>query len=166
MLHAIYRRKKMIEEGMKAPPFTLPDKDGNEISLESYRGSYVLVYFYPKDNTPGCTAEACSIRDTMPAFSEIGLTVLGISADSAESHRKFSDKYSLGFTLLTDKDHATMEAYGAYGEKMMYGKKTVGVIRSSFLIAPDGTIAKVWKKVNTKTHGEDVRKALEEIKGR
>ena len=155
----------MIEEGMKAPLFTLPDKDGNDVSLESYRGRHVLVYFYPKDNTPGCTAEACSIRDSMPRFSELGLEVLGISADSAQSHKRFAEKHNLDFTLLTDADHAVMEAYGAYGEKMMYGKKTVGVIRSSFLIAPDGTVAKVWKKVNTKTHGEDVRKALEEIKG-
>ena len=154
----------MIEEGMMAPLFTLPDKDGNDVSLESYRGRYVLVYFYPKDNTPGCTAEACSIRDTMPRFSELGLEVLGISADSAQSHRKFAEKHGLDFTLLTDSDHAVMETYGAYGEKMMYGKKTIGVIRSSFLIAPDGTVARVWKKVNTKTHGEDVRKALEEIK--
>ena len=154
----------MIEEGMMAPLFTLPDKDGNDVSLGSYRGRYVLVYFYPKDNTPGCTAEACSIRDSMPRFSERGLEVLGISADSAQSHKRFAEKHDLDFTLLTDADHAVMEAYGAYGEKMMYGKKTVGVIRSSFLIAPDGTVAKVWKKVNTKTHGEDVRKVLEEIK--
>lgn len=155
----------MLEEGTKAPLFTLPDKDGNEISLESFRGRYVLVYFYPRDNTPGCTAEACSIRDNMPDFSTLGLSVLGISPDKAESHKRFAEKYGLDFTLLSDTDHKVMEEYGAYGEKMMYGKKTVGVIRSSFLIAPDGTIAKVWKKVSTKTHGEDVKKAFSEITG-
>ena len=156
----------MMEEGMKAPLFTLQDKDGNMVSLESFRGSYVLVYFYPKDNTPGCTVEACSIRDNMPDLSSLGLTVIGISPDKGESHRKFIDKYGLGFTLLSDPEHRTMEEYGAYGEKMMYGKKTVGVIRSSFLIDPEGTIVKVWKKVNTKTHGEDVRKVLAEIQGK
>ena len=155
-----------MEEGMDAPLFTLPDKDGNEVSLADYRGKYVLVYFYPKDNTPGCTAEACSIRDTMPHFSDLGLEVLGISADGAQSHRKFSEKYGLNFTLLSDENHSVMEAYGAYGEKMMYGKKTTGIIRSSFLIGPDGTVLKIWRKVSTKTHGEDVRKALEEIRNR
>ncbi len=153
----------MIEEGTKAPDFTLPDKDGNAVSLESYRGRYVLVYFYPKDNTPGCTAEACSIRDAMPDFSALSLSVIGISPDKAESHRRFAEKYSLDFTLLSDTDHRTMEAYGAYGEKTLYGKKTVGVIRSSFLIDPEGNVVKVWKKVNTKTHGEDVKKAFSEI---
>ena len=156
----------MIEEGMEAPLFTLPDKDGNEVSLESFRGSYVLVYFYPRDNTPGCTAEACSIRDNMPDFTSLGLTVLGISPDKAESHRRFGEKYSLTFTLLSDTEHRTMEEYGAYGEKMMYGKKTVGVIRSSFLIDPDGIVRKVWKKVNTKTHGDDVKKAFSELIGK
>ena len=156
----------MTEEGMEAPLFTLPDKDGNEVSLESFRGSYVLVYFYPRDNTPGCTAEACSIRDNMPDFTSLGLTVLGISPDKAESHRRFGEKYSLTFTLLSDTEHRTMEEYGAYGEKMMYGKKTVGVIRSSFLIDPDGIVRKVWKKVNTKTHGDDVKKAFSELIGK
>ena len=156
----------MIEEGMEAPLFTLPDKDGNEVSLESFLGSYVLVYFYPRDNTPGCTAEACSIRDSMPDFTSLGLTVLGISPDKAESHRRFGEKYSLTFTLLSDTEHRTMEEYGAYGEKMMYGKKTVGVIRSSFLIDPDGIVRKVWKKVNTKTHGDDVKKAFSELIGK
>ena len=153
----------MIEIGEKAPLFTLSDSNGNDVSLESFRGQYVLVYFYPRDNTPGCTAEACSIRDNMPDFSSLGLTVLGISPDSAASHVKFIDKHGLNFTLLCDPDHSTMEKYGAYGEKVLYGKRSLGVIRSSFLIDREGNVAKVWKKVNTKTHGEDVKKALEEI---
>ena len=153
----------MLEEGTKAPLFTLQDRNGSDVSLESFRGGYVLVYFYPRDNTPGCTAEACSIRDNMPDFESLGLSVIGISPDKAESHRRFGEKYGLSFTLLSDPEHKTMEAYGAYGEKMMYGKKTMGVIRSSFLIDPEGTIVKVWKKVNTKTHGDDVRKAFLEI---
>lgn len=150
----------MLEENTLAPDFTLPDQDGKEVTLSSYRGQKVILYFYPKDNTPGCTKEACSLRDNMPGFGEVNAVVIGVSPDKAESHVKFRDRFSLPFTLLSDPEHKVMEAYGAYGEKMLYGKNTTGVIRSTFLIGEDGKILKVWKKVNTATHGEDVRKYL------
>lgn len=153
----------MPEVGSKAPDFSLPDQNGNLVSLSSFAGRKVVLYFYPKDNTPGCTKEACSLNSELDAFRDLNVEVVGVSADSQASHQKFIAKYSLGFTLLSDVDHSVMEAYGAYGEKMMYGKKTVGVIRSTFLIGEDGTILKIWRKVNTATHGEDVRKALSEL---
>ena len=152
----------MIEEKKIAPDFTLLDQNGNEVTLSSFRGNNVILYFYPKDNTPGCTKEACSLRDNIPDFENLNATVIGISPDKSESHVKFRDKLTLPFTLLSDPEHKVMEMYGAYGEKILYGKKTIGVIRSTFLIGEDGTVLKVWKKVNTATHGDDVRKYLRE----
>lgn len=151
----------MIEEGMMAPDFTLPDENGNDVALSSLRGQRVVLYFYPKDNTPGCTKEACSLRDNAGALESLNAAVVGISPDSSASHAKFIAKHDLPFHLLSDPDHRVMEMYGAYGEKMMYGKKTIGVIRSTFIIAADGTVEKVYRKVNTATHGDDVRKFLE-----
>ena len=153
----------MLETGQMAPDFTLPDQDGQPFTLSSLRGGYVVLYFYPKDNTSGCTKEACSLNGELDAFRGLGARVVGVSADGSESHQRFIARYSLGFTLLSDGDHEVMKAYGAYGEKTMYGKKTVGVIRSTFLIDPEGRIARIWRKVNTATHGQDVRAALEAL---
>ena len=147
----------------QAPDFTLPSQDGDNVTLSSLRGKKVVLYFYPRDNTSGCTKEACSFRDSFPALSGLNATVIGISPDSVESHKKFAQKHQLPFTLLSDKDKSVMTAYGAYGEKKLYGKVTTGVIRTTFLIDEEGNILKTWKKINTQTHGEDVRKALEEL---
>ncbi len=151
----------MLAEGTKAPLFTLDDQNGNNVSLLDFRGQKVVLYFYPKDNTPGCTKEACSIRDNMPDFSRLNVKILGVSRDSGESHRKFIEKQNLNFTLLSDPGHQVMEEYGAWGEKTLYGKKSMGVIRSTFVINEDGVIEKVYKKVNTATHGEDLKKYFE-----
>ena len=151
----------MLAEGTKAPLFTLADQDGNNVSLSDFRGQKVVLYFYPKDNTPGCTKEACSIRDNMPDFSRLNVKIFGVSRDSGESHRKFIEKQNLNFTLLSDPEHKVMEEYGAWGEKTLYGKKSMGVIRSTFVINEDGVIEKVYKKVNTATHGEDLKKYFE-----
>ncbi len=151
----------MLETGTKAPDFTLPDENGNMVTLSSFAGKKVILYFYPKDNTPGCTKEACSLRDTIEDLAKLNAVVIGISPDSSASHTKFKEKHNLPFTLLSDPEHKIMELYGAYGEKMLYGKKTIGVIRTTYIISEDGSIEKVYKKVNTATHGEDVRKYLE-----
>ena len=151
----------MLAEGTKAPLFTLDDQNGNNVSLSDFRGQKVVLYFYPKDNTPGCTREACSIRDNMPDFSRLNVKIFGVSRDSGESHRKFIEKQNLNFTLLSDPEHKVMEEYGAWGEKTLYGRKSMGVIRSTFVINEDGVIEKVYKKVNTATHGEDLKKYFE-----
>jgi peroxiredoxin Q/BCP len=153
----------MIEEGKAAPAFSLTDGDGNKVSLKDLKGRNVVLYFYPKDDTPGCTKEACGFRDLWKDIQALNTVVLGVSADGAESHRKFTTKYKLPFPLLSDPDRAVMEKYGAYGEKMMYGKKTMGVIRSTVLIGPDGKVKKHWKRVaKAETHPEQV---LEVLKG-
>ncbi|MEZ4333756.1 MAG: thioredoxin-dependent thiol peroxidase [Myxococcota bacterium] len=136
-----------IEEGKKAPAFTLPDQDGKQHALKDYAGKHVLVYFYPRDDTPGCTKEACGFRDLFGDLKKRGMVVLGVSPDGAAAHQKFIQKYALPFTLLSDADKSVMTKYGAYGEKMMYGKKTTGVIRSSVWIGPDGKVIKHWKRV-------------------
>jgi len=136
-----------IAEGKKAPDFTLEDANGKRVSLADFKGKDVIVYFYPKDDTPGCTKEACGFRDSWKDLQKAGVVVLGISADSAASHAKFATKYKLPFPLLSDLDRKVMEAWGAYGDKMMYGKKTRGVIRSSVWIGPDGTVRKHWARV-------------------
>ncbi len=142
--------------GQPAPPFTLPDQDGTPVSLGDFAGSTVVVYFYPADDTPGCTKEACQFNDNLQAFSRSGVTVVGISPDGAEKHRRFRDKYGLQFPLLTDADRSIMTAYGAYGEKTLYGKKTVGVIRSTFIVAPNGTIQRAWYNVRADGHASKV----------
>ena len=153
----------MIDIGTIAPDFTLPDENGEERKLSDERGKIVVLYFYPRDNTPGCTKEACSLRDSIEDLKGLDAVVIGISPDKSESHRKFIDKFALPFHLLSDIEHSVMEKYGAYGEKMMYGKKTIGVIRTTYIIGKDGKVLKVFRKVNTATHGDDVRKALAEI---
>jgi peroxiredoxin Q/BCP len=150
-----------LDAGDTAPDFTLPDQDGKAVSLGDFAGKQVVVYFYPRDDTPGCTKEACQFNDNLAAFNKAKVPILGISADSAEKHRKFREKYGLKITLLTDADHAVGEAFGAWGEKTMYGKKTIGVIRSTFLIAADGTIARAWYHVKADGHAA---KVLEEVR--
>ena len=136
-----------IEEGKAAPAFTLQDAAGNKVALKDLRGRNVIVYFYPRDNTPGCTKEACGFRDLWRDIQKQDAVVLGVSPDSAASHQKFATQYRLPFTLLCDPDKKVMEKYGAWGEKMMYGKKTVGVIRSTVWIGPNGKVKKHWKRV-------------------
>jgi peroxiredoxin Q/BCP len=136
-----------IVEGRPAPAFTLSDARGQRVSLADFRGRDVIVYFYPKDDTPGCTKEACGFRDEWKALQRAGVVVLGISADAPDSHAAFAEKYRLPFPLLSDPERKVMEAWGAYGDKMMYGKKTKGVIRSTVWIGPDGTVRKHWARV-------------------
>jgi len=136
-----------IEEGKAAPVFTLKDAKGAKVALKELRGKDVILYFYPKDDTPGCTKEACGFRDLWKEIRKRGAVVLGVSPDGEASHRKFASKYKLPFTLLSDPDRKVMTKYGAFGEKMMYGKKTVGVIRSTVWIGPDGKVRKHWKRV-------------------
>jgi thioredoxin-dependent peroxiredoxin len=136
-----------IVEGRKAPDFTLEDARGERVSLADFKGKHVIVYFYPKDDTPGCTKEACGFRDYWKDLQKAGVVVLGVSADSGASHAKFATKYKLPFPLLSDPECKVMTAWGAYGDKVMYGKKTKGVIRSSVWIGPDGTVRKHWARV-------------------
>ena len=136
-----------IEEGKAAPPFSLKDRNGKAVALRDLRGKNVIIYFYPRDDTPGCTKEACGFRDLWNEIKKLHTVILGISPDSEESHKKFTTKYKLPFMLLSDTDKKVMTKYGAYGEKMMYGKKTTGVIRSTVWVGPDGKVQKHWKKV-------------------
>ena len=145
-----------LAAGDRAPAFTLPDQDGNPVSLADFAGSPVVVYFYPKDDTPGCTKEACQFNDNLRDFSRAGAAVVGISPDGQEAHRKFRAKYGLTFPLLSDPDHAVMSAYGAWGEKTLYGKKTVGVIRSTFLVDAEGRITRRWYNVRADGHAAKV----------
>lgn len=151
-----------IEEGKAAPAFTLTDAAGQKVSLADFKGKDVVVYFYPKDDTPGCTKEACGFRDHWAVLKKRGVVVIGISPDDAASHKKFIDKYALPFILLSDPERKVMEKYGAYGEKMMYGKKTTGVIRSTVLIGADGKVRKHWARVaKAETHPDAVLAALD-----
>jgi peroxiredoxin Q/BCP len=152
-----------IEEGQKAPDFTLPSDDGSKVKLSALRGNPVVLYFYPKDDTPGCTREACSFRDRSKQLQKMGAKVLGVSADSVDSHVKFRDKFKLNFPLLADVDHKVAEKYGAWREKNMYGKKSMGIQRSTFLIDAKGTVAKVWKAVQVDGHDEKVIEALKAL---
>lgn len=155
-----------IAEGKIAPPFTLTNARGTKVSLKDLRGKHVVVYFYPKDDTPGCTKEACGFRDLWTQLQDLDVVVLGISADSGAAHEKFAAKYSLPFTLLSDPDRTVMTAYSAYGEKMMYGKKTIGVIRSTVWIGPDGKVKKHWKRVpQAETHPAAVLEAVQQGQG-
>jgi peroxiredoxin Q/BCP len=151
-----------IEEGKRVPAFSLKDADGNAVALRDFAGSNVILYFYPRDDTSGCTKEACGFRDLWRKLQKHGAVVLGVSPDSPESHRKFSKKYKLPFTLLCDPDRKVMEKYGAWGEKTMYGKKKLGVIRSTTWIGPDGKVKKHWKKVaKAAEHPAQVLEALQ-----
>ncbi|HKX48575.1 MAG TPA: thioredoxin-dependent thiol peroxidase [Gaiellaceae bacterium] len=150
----------MLSEGDPAPDFTLPSDGGEEISLSSLRGRPVVVYFYPKDDTPGCTAQACGLRDAWGDFEKTGAVVLGVSPDGADSHAKFKEKYGLPFTLLADTDHAVADAYGVWGEKTYAGKTYMGVNRSTFVVDADGKVAKVFPNVKPAEHAEQVLEAL------
>ena len=152
----------MVEEGEQALDFTLPSDDGKDVTLSDLRGTPVVLYFYPRDDTPGCTAQACGIRDAWGEFERRGAVVLGVSPDSASSHVKFKGKYGLPFTLLADGDHAVSESYGVWVEKSMAGKKYMGVERSTFVIDADGNVAKVMRRVKPDTHADDVLAALPE----
>jgi len=152
-----------VEPGDKAPDFTLAADDGSKVKLSSLRGQPVVLYFYPKDDTPGCTKEACAFRDRKKELTKLGAKVLGVSADSVASHVKFRDKFELNFPLLADTDHAVAEKYGAWREKNMYGKISMGIVRSTFLIDAAGKIARVWKKVSVDGHDEAVIEALKEL---
>jgi thioredoxin-dependent peroxiredoxin len=150
-----------IQEGKAAPAFTLDDANGAKVSLADFAGKDVILYFYPKDDTPGCTKEACGFRDGWKELQKLGATVLGVSADSGESHRKFVEKYRLPFTLLSDPDRKVMTKYGAWGEKLMYGKTVTGVIRSTVWIGPDGKVKRHWARIrDAAAHPEQVLEAL------
>jgi len=148
----------------KAPDFTLADQDGKIHKLSSYKGSWVLLYFYPKDNTTGCTAEACAMRDYFPNFGKFKAKVLGVSIDSVKSHKKFADKYKLPFTLLADEEKKVVNKYGVWAKKKFMGREYMGTLRMSFLINPEGKIAKVYEKVNPAMHASEVLKDLGELK--
>ncbi len=150
----------MLETGSSAPQVTIQDENGKDISLADFKGKYVVVYAYPKDNTSGCTTEACSFRDNLPAIESQDAVILGLSPDSPSSHQKFIAKFELNFTLLSDPEHVLLEALGAWGEKSMYGKKYMGVLRSTFIFDKEGTLIKVWPKVQVKGHGEEVNEFL------
>ena len=154
-----------IEEGQKAPDFTLPADDGSEVHLADLEGRPVVLYFYPRDNTPGCTKEACNFRDRHAELEAAGAVVLGISPDGVASHVRFRDKFSLNFRLLADPDHAVAELYGAWREKNMYGKKSMGIQRSTWLLKPDLTVARVWKKVSVEGHDQQVLEELHRLGG-
>ena len=155
----------MLEVGQSAPAFTLVDQDGASRSLADANGKWLVLYFYPKDDTPGCTKEACAFRDGLPRFEGLDAVVWGVSADDAKAHRKFADKYELNFPLLIDPEKGMLEAYGAWIEKSMYGKAYMGVQRITYLIDPAGAVARVWPKVKPEEHADEVAAALEEIRG-
>jgi thioredoxin-dependent peroxiredoxin len=155
-----------VEEGAKAPSFSLKDDGGKTLRLSQFSGQPVVLYFYPKDDTPGCTKQACAFRDQSKALHKHGAIVLGVSPDDVESHARFKAKYGLNFPLLADPDHAIAAKYGAWREKNMYGKKSMGVQRSSFLIDSQGRVAKVWKRVKVEGHAEQVLAALQELSAR
>ena len=154
----------MVEMGDDAPQFCLPGMDGQEACLDDFRGKWLVLYFYPKDNTSGCTREAVDFTQALPILKSLGAEVLGISRDSPASHKKFTEKHSLEIKLASDTDHKVTEAYGAWALKKMYGKESYGVVRSTFLIDPQGKVAHAWKKVSVKGHAEAVAEKLREIK--
>ncbi len=152
----------MLKPGAKAPSFSLPSDGGGRIALKDLKGKTVVLYFYPKDDTSGCTTEACEFRDTWKAVKAAGAVVLGVSPDAVASHDKFKAKYDLPFPLLADVDHAVAESYGAWGEKSMYGRKYMGILRTTFVISGAGKIVKIFEKVKPKGHAAEVLAALKE----
>ena len=152
-----------VEEGRPAPDFTLTSDEGETVSLSSLKGSPVVLYFYPKDDTPGCTAEACGFRDSLPDFGKLKAQVIGISKDSVAKHDKFKKKYELNFPLVSDEDGKICEKYGTWVEKSLYGRKYMGIERATFLIDKAGTVAKVWHKVKVRGHVDEVLKALKAL---
>jgi peroxiredoxin Q/BCP len=150
-----------LKAGDKAPDFTASTQDGQKVSLSGFKGKHVVLYFYPRDDTPGCTKEACAFRDEFAEFKKKGAVVLGVSTDPAKSHAKFAQKYKLPFTLLADEDKHIVQAYGAWGQKSFLGRKYMGIFRVTFLIGPDGTIKQVWPLVQPAEHPAEVLKAIE-----
>ncbi|MGE5280797.1 MAG: thioredoxin-dependent thiol peroxidase [Chloroflexota bacterium] len=153
----------MLEAGERAPAFRLPDQEGNEVKLSDLKGETVVLYFYPRASTPGCTTQACGVRDRGADYKQAGARVIGVSPDTVDAVKKFADKFDLDFTLLADADHAVAEKYGTWVEKSMYGKKYMGVQRATFIIDAKGKIAHVFPKVSPKTHDDVVLKALAEL---
>ena len=153
----------MLEVGQIAPDFSLQDQEGHARSLADARGKWVVVYFYPRDDTPGCTKEACAFRDDLPRFEGLNALVWGVSADDAQAHQKFARKFDLNFPLLVDPDKSMLEAYGAWVEKSMYGKTYMGVQRITYLLDPEGKVARAWPKVKPDEHAEEVATALAEL---
>ncbi|MBP6822799.1 MAG: thioredoxin-dependent thiol peroxidase [Acidobacteria bacterium] len=154
---------KLLKVGAKAPAFSLTNTDGKTVKLSDFKGKKVALYFYPKDMTPGCTTEACGFRDDYSELKKRGVEVLGVSGDEQKSHQKFTEKYSLPFTLLSDPTHEMMEKYGAWGEKTLYGRKYMGVLRITYIIDEAGRIARVFEKVKTATHSKDVISAVDSM---
>ena len=150
----------MVEIGQPAPDFTLPSDDGGSVTLSALRGRKVVLYFYPKDDTPGCTTQACELRDDMPRFQGADAVILGVSPDPVASHVKFRDKFALNFPLLADEEHAVAEAYGAWREKSMYGRTYMGIERSTFVIDEQGVLREAWRKVKPEGHAQRVAEAL------
>lgn len=150
----------MLAIGTKAPAFSLPADDGTTVALKDLKGSTVVLYFYPKDDTPGCTTESCELRDNWQALTRLGAVVLGVSPDSVASHAKFTKKFGFPFRLLSDADHAVAEKYGVWGEKSMYGRKYWGILRTTYVIDPKGKIAHVFEKVTPKGHAAEVLEVL------
>jgi len=157
-----YHNKFMLKEGDKAPDFTTKNQNGDEVKLSDFKGNRVVLYFYPKDDTPGCTKEACSLRDSFDIFTEKGIKILGVSNDDEKKHLKFISKYSLPFDLLADTDKVIVNDYGVYGEKSLYGKKYMGINRKTFLIDENGKIAKIFDKVKVAEHADEVLAAFGE----
>ena len=153
----------MLDVGDRAPAFSLEDQSGKTVKLSDFKGKTVVLYFYPKDDTPGCTREACAFRDEHSMLQKAGAVVLGVSPDSGASHARFAGKYQLPFPLLADTDHAISEKYGAWGEKSLYGRKFMGITRSTFLIDASGKVARVWPKVKVDGHVDQVLEAIREI---
>jgi peroxiredoxin Q/BCP len=152
-----------LKVGESAPEFSLPDQAGNMHSLTDYRGEWVLLYFYPKDDTTGCTREACALRDDFPDFVKLKARVLGVSVDSVASHKIFAEKYKLPFTILSDENKLVVEQYGVWGKKVFMGREYMGTFRTSFLIKPDGIIAKIYEKVKPEMHAQEVLKDLADM---
>ena len=153
----------LLEPGAKAPDFTTIDQSGNKVTLRDYRGKKVVLYFYPKDDTPGCTKEACAFRDSFESFKELGVEILGVSVDNEKSHKSFVEKFKLPFKLLADTDKKIVTAYGVWGEKSMYGRKYMGMERATFLIDGNGVIQGIWRKVKVPGHVEEVLKAVKAL---
>jgi peroxiredoxin Q/BCP len=149
---------------MKAPDFNLPDQDGRQRSLADYKGKWLVLYFYPKDDTPGCTTEACSFRDEREVIAEHGAEIVGVSRDSVKNHKRFAEKYNLNFTLLSDPDHKVIEAYGAWAPKKMFGRDYVGIQRKTFIISPTGEIVREYPNVTPKEHALQIIRDLQELK--
>lgn len=158
------KESKLLKVGAKAPAFSLTNTEGKTVKLSDLKGKKVALYFYPKDMTPGCTVEACGFRDDYAQLKKRGVEVVGVSGDEQKSHQKFTEKYSLPFTLLSDPSHEMMEKYGAWGEKTLYGRKFMGVLRITYIIDEDGHIAHVFGKVKTDTHSKDVISAVDSMR--